>query len=98
MGLFPPVLWMMLRQPNYTMLASIALWLAARQFGWNLSAYPAGTWYFNPFCWQVLFVFGSWCALGGAVKSNSINHPPLTLDFPISSLLFSLVMTMAGQI
>ena len=35
MGLFPPVLWMMLRQPNLTMLASIVLWLAARQFGWN---------------------------------------------------------------
>ncbi len=69
MGLFPPVLWMMLRQPNLTMLASIVLWLAARQFGWNFHAYPAGTWYFNPYCWQVLFVFGSWCALGGARKS-----------------------------
>ena len=31
MGLFPPVLWIMLRQPNWTMLASIALWLVARQ-------------------------------------------------------------------
>ena len=30
MGLFPPVLWMMLCQPNWTMLASIALWLAAQ--------------------------------------------------------------------
>jgi hypothetical protein len=40
MGFFPPVLWMMLRQPDLTMLASIALWLAARQFGWNLPAYP----------------------------------------------------------
>src|SRR5699024_3274850 len=38
MGLFPPVLWLMLRQPDLTMLASIALWLAARQFGWNLPA------------------------------------------------------------
>ena len=28
MGLFPPVLWMMLRKPNLTMLASIVLWLA----------------------------------------------------------------------
>src|SRR5207244_984925 len=46
MGLFPPVLWMMLRQPNWTMLASIALWLVSRQMGWNLPAYPAGTWYF----------------------------------------------------
>ena len=73
MGFFPPVLWMMLRQPDLTMLASIALWLAARQFGWNLPAYPGGTWYFNPFCWQVLFVFGSWCALGGARKID-VDH------------------------
>jgi hypothetical protein len=97
MGLFPPVLWMMLRQPNWTMAASIALWLVARQTGWNLSAYPAGTWYFNPFCWQVLFVFGSWCALGGARKSmNVINHPA-TLWFCIGYLILGLVMTMAGK-
>src|SRR6202011_2070102 len=47
MGLFPPVLWITLRQPNWTMLTSIALWLTARHFGWNFTAYPAGTWYFN---------------------------------------------------
>jgi len=79
MGLFPPVLWIMLRQPNWTMLASIVLWLTARHFGWNFTAYPAGTWYFNPFCWQVLFVFGSWCALGGARKSMAIINSPITL-------------------
>src|ERR1700733_4988472 len=97
MGLFPPVLWIMLRLPGVTMLASIALWLAARQFGWNLSAYPAGTWYFNPFCWQVLFVFGSWCALGGAAKSRSIIDSPLTLFLCIAYLVFAMVMTMAGK-
>src|SRR6202011_5342191 len=52
MGLFPPGLGILLRQPNLTMLASIVRGLAARQFGWNLPASPAGTWYFNPFCWQ----------------------------------------------
>jgi hypothetical protein len=97
MGLFPPVLWMMLRRPGLTMLASIALWLAARQFGWNLAAYPAGTWYFNPYCWQVLFVFGSWCALGGARKSMSIINAPFTLYFCIGYLILGLVMTMAGK-
>ena len=40
MGLFPPVLWIMLRQPNWTMVASIVLWLVSRQTGWNLPAYP----------------------------------------------------------
>ncbi|MEH2469004.1 hypothetical protein V1284_000448 [Nitrobacteraceae bacterium AZCC 2299] len=72
MGFFPPVLWMMLRKPDLTMLASLALYFAARQFGWNLAAYPSGTWYFNPFTWQLLFVFGAWFALGGAVGSRSV--------------------------
>jgi hypothetical protein len=97
MGFFPPVLWLMLRQPDLTMLGSIALWLAARQFGWNLPAYPAGTWYFNPFCWQVLFVFGSWCALGGARKSRAIIDSPYTLYFCIGYLILALLMTMAGK-
>ena len=48
MGFFPPVLWIMLRQPNWTMLASIALWLTARQFGWNFQAYPGGHLVFQP--------------------------------------------------
>ncbi|WP_454628703.1 OpgC domain-containing protein [Bradyrhizobium cenepequi] len=97
MGLFPPVLWFMLRQPNLTMIASIVLWLLSRQMGWNLSAYPAGVWYFNPFCWQVLFVFGAWCALGGARQSANIINSPYTLWFCIAYLIFALIMTMAGR-
>src|ERR1700712_5559331 len=97
MGFFPPVLWMMLRKPGLTMLASIALWLAARQFGWTLPAYPAGTWYFNPYCWQVLFVFGSWCALGGAKRARWLIDLRVTLHFCIAYLILALVMTMAGK-
>ena len=36
MGTFPPVLWLMLRHRNWVMLGSVLLYLAARQFGWNL--------------------------------------------------------------
>jgi hypothetical protein len=97
MGFFPPILWIMLRKPNATMLASIALWLAARHFGWNLKSYPAGVWYFNPFCWQVLFVFGSWCALGGARKNMAFIMSPITLYFCIAYLVFALIMTFAGR-
>ena len=97
MGLFPPVLWFMLRQPNWTMLASLALWLVSRHFGWNLPAYPAGTWYFNPFAWQVLFVFGSWCAMGGARANMHIINSRYTLWFCIAYLVFALIMTMAGR-
>ncbi|WP_375783194.1 OpgC domain-containing protein [Bradyrhizobium sp. Pha-3] len=97
MGLFPPVLWFMLRQPNWTMLASLALWLVSRHMGWNLPAYPAGTWYFNPFAWQVLFVFGSWCAMGGARQNMHIINSRYTLWFCIAYLIFALIMTMAGR-
>ncbi|MDB5631605.1 MAG: putative OpgC protein, partial [Tardiphaga sp.] len=97
MGFFPPVLWMMLRKPDLTMLASLALYFAARQFGWNLAAYPSGTWYFNPYTWQLLFVFGAWFALGGAVESRSVIKSKVLLYFGLAYLIFSLIMTMAGR-
>ena len=97
MGLFPPVLWFMLRKPDVTMVLAIVLWLAARHFGWNLNAYPAGQWYFNPYCWQVLFVFGAWCAMGGARRSMTLINSPITLWLCLGYLLFALVMTMAGR-
>jgi hypothetical protein len=87
----------MLRQPNLTMIASIALWLVARFFGWNFQAYPAGTWYFNPYCWQVLFVFGAWCALGGARNNRWLIDSQITLYVCVAYLLFAMVMTMAGR-
>lgn len=97
MGLFPPVLWFMLRRPNWTMAASIVLWVVSRHQGWNLPAYPAGTWYFNPFAWQVLFVFGSWCAMGGARNNMHIINSRYTLWFCIAYMIFALIMTMAGR-
>ncbi|WFU77369.1 OpgC domain-containing protein [Bradyrhizobium sp. CIAT3101] len=97
MGLFPPVLWFMLRKPDLTMVLSIVLWLTARHFSLNLSAYPAGQWYFNPYCWQVLFVFGAWCAMGGARRSGWLINSPITLWLCLGYLAFALVMTMAGR-
>lgn len=42
---------------------SVVLYVAAAMFRFNLRTYPAGVWYFNPFAWQVLFVFGAVLAL-----------------------------------
>jgi hypothetical protein len=97
MGFFPPVLWIMLRRPNLTMLASLVLWFAAGQFGWNLPGFPGGSWYFNPFCWQLLFVFGSWCALGGATQARSIISSPIATYFCFAYLFFAMIMTFAGK-
>lgn len=62
LAVFPLILWAMLRAPLAALLGSILLYVAARRFGWNLTAYPEGGWFFNPFAWQILFVLGAFCA------------------------------------
>ncbi|MCA6124790.1 OpgC domain-containing protein [Bradyrhizobium sp. WSM 1704] len=97
MLLYPLVLWLMLRRLNLTLVLSFLLYLAARHFGWNLPAYPGGSWYFNPFCWQFLFVFGGWFALGGASESIGFIRSRSFLVLGAAYLLFALVMTLAGR-
>jgi hypothetical protein len=97
MLVFPPVLWAMLRWRNSTLAASIAIYLAARQFGWNLAAYPAGVWYFNPFTWQLLFVLGAWFALGGAGQAMPIIKSRWLLLFGAAYLLFAFFITFGGR-
>jgi hypothetical protein len=94
---FAPVLWMMLRRPGPILAASLVLYFAARQFGWNLSSFPDGDWYFNPFCWQLLFVFGAWIALNRAKDSRPIFTSSIALYLGIAYLIFALAMAMAGR-
>jgi hypothetical protein len=98
MGAFPPVLWLMLRHPNWGLLGSVLLYFAARQFGWNLPSYPSGVWYFNPFAWQLLFVLGAWLALGGANTLHFLVRARAVLALGLAYLLFAAVMTLAAQI
>ncbi|MDH6256167.1 OpgC domain-containing protein [Bradyrhizobium sp. BR13661] len=65
MAFFPFALWGLLRRPNLTLAASVALYLAARWFGWTFHAYPDLEWTFNPLCWQMLMVLGGWFAVTG---------------------------------
>jgi hypothetical protein len=97
MAFFPAALWMMLRRPDLTMLGSFVLYLAARYFGWNLSAYPAGSWYFNPFTWQVLFMLGAWSALGGSAESRPVINSRVTVYLGCAYLVFACLLTMAGR-
>jgi len=97
MASFAPVLWMMLRRPNMTMIGSLALYFAARWFEWNLPSFPEGNWYFNPFCWQLVFVFGAWVALGGTRPYRQILERPILLHLGIAFLVFALVVTTAGH-
>ena len=97
MLLFPPILWVMLRRPNLTLLGSVLLYFAARLFGWNLPGYPSGAWYFNPFTWQLPFMFGAWFALGGALQWRPLIRSRAVMVAGIGYLCFALIMTMAGR-
>ena len=100
MAFFPIVLFGLLRRPNLTAAGSIALYLAARILDFNLSSFPEGRWYFNPFSWQLLFVLGAWFALMGAKQLRTIRALQEVSILRIAAgayLLFALAVTAAGK-
>ncbi len=97
MGCFAPVLWAMVRRPDLTLVGSLLLYFTARQFDWNLPSYPSGTWYFNPFAWQLLFLLGAWSALGGAERIEWVIQSRALRFLGAFYLSFALVMTMAAR-
>lgn len=94
MAFFPLALWGLLRRPHVTLLASVALYLAARHFDWNFRLYPDGTWSFNPFCWQMLMVLGGWFAVTGA-PSRALRGMRWLKALAATWLLFAVVITLA---
>jgi hypothetical protein len=95
----PFVLWVMVRRPNITLLGSIILYVLARWFDWNFASYPPGTtWYFNPFAWQLMFVFAAWCGIGGATKLWPIIQSRLALIVAAAWILFALLIVMTWHV
>ena len=99
LAMFPLVLGALLRWPNLTMLASVALYLAARQFNLGLPAYPAGSAvYLNPFCWQVLFVLGAYLALYGRKLVGALQELRTLRLLAMAYLIFSLLVMVGAEV
>jgi hypothetical protein len=94
----PALLWAMTRRPSLTLLGSTVLYIVARELDWNLPSFPAGTWYFNPITWQLLFVFGMWCALGGAKTLAPIIQSRGALVVAFGYLAFALLIVMTWHV
>jgi len=97
MGAFPPVFAALLRWPNLTMAGSLVLYFAARQFDLHPWTVAEGQWFFNPFCWQVLFVFGAWLALEGTRRMRALQEIAVLRQLALAYLLFALLMAMAAK-
>jgi hypothetical protein len=95
--LFAPLLWLLLRFPNATLAASLALYTLVQLFGWTVPGWPDGHWAFNPLAWQLLVVLGAWWML-----DQERVRPWLTfrtvLGLAIPYLLFSLVVALSWRI
>ena len=77
---------------------SAGFYAIAWEFGLNLPAYPEGVWYFNPFAWQLLFVFGAWCALGGAERLTVLLNSRVTLAIAIAYLLVAFYVALSWHL
>jgi hypothetical protein len=95
----PFIVWCLVRRPMLTLLGSLSLYIAARWFDWNLPSYPPGKyWYFNPFCWQLLFVFGAWCGMGQLAKASRLVWSRTGFALAATWLLFSFLVAMTWQL
>ncbi len=92
--LFPPVLRVLLWQPAYALAGAAIVYVLALRFDINLPAYPDGEWMFNPFAWQLLFIFGAWCAVGGAQRLAGLLRSRIVLALSIIYLLFAFGITL----
>ncbi|SIO30834.1 hypothetical protein SAMN05443247_03772 [Bradyrhizobium erythrophlei] len=94
---FAPLLWLLLRVPNVTLGASLALYALVHVFGWTLPAWPNGHWAFNPLAWQLLVVLGAWWM----IEDRSV-RPWVTsrtaLALAVLYLLLSLVIVLSSRI
>ena len=95
--LFAPLLWLLLRVPNVTLGASLALYALVHVFGWSVPAWPNGHWAFNPLAWQVLVVLGAWWIIAGKIVRPWVRSRT-ALALAMLYLLLSLVVALSWRI
>jgi len=94
MFFLPVILWLMKWRADLTLALSVALYALTLHYDWYLSAYPDGYWAFNPLAWQLLFVFGAWCALGGARRMSRFVLSPITQGICFAYLVAAFLVTL----
>jgi hypothetical protein len=94
MAFLPLILQLIKWRADLTLAASVALYTLSWQYDLHLTAFPNGFWSFNPFAWQLLFVFGAWCALGGVRRIARFIASPAALWLSIGYVLAAFGVTL----
>ncbi len=94
-----PLILVLIRwKPDLTLALSAVLYAVTWEYDLYFSAYPNGFWAFNPLAWQLLFVFGAWCALGGAQRMSRVLSSPITLWLCVAYLFASFCVTLTWYV
>jgi hypothetical protein len=94
----PLILVLMRWKPDVTLALSALLYAVTWEYDLYLSAYPNGFWAFNPLAWQLLFVFGAWCALGGARRMATILSSRITIALSAAYLFAAFLVTLTWYV
>ena len=94
MFFLPLILQLIKWRADLALAGSVALYTLTWRYDLHLTAYPNGFWSFNPFAWQLLFVSGAWCALGGARRISRFLTSPVTLSIACLYLLAAFGVTL----
>jgi hypothetical protein len=94
----PLILWLMKWRADVTLALSALIYALTWHFDWYLSAYPNGVWFFNPLAWQLLFVFGAWCAMGGAQRMSRLLSSPVTMWISFAYLFVAFCIALTWSI
>jgi len=94
LAVFPLLLPLALHRAWIVVGGSLLLYLAARQFGWNLPGHPDGkVWFFNPFAWQLVFCLG--VAFAGIGNIGERLRPARKVLVPLAVLYLVLAACVA---
>lgn len=88
---FPGLLWCLQRWPTPVLAASALIYVIASHYNWNFPGYPEGKrWFFNPLCWQFLFLLGAWCGERRGVMDRLVPYDRILRPVAIAYLAFAL--------
>lgn len=94
MTVLPLILMLAKWRADLPLAISVVLYAIAIRYDVHLSTSPGGFWSFNPFAWQLLFVFGAWCALGGAKRIAPLINTRIAFWIAVGYLLACFMVTL----
>jgi hypothetical protein len=86
MAVLPVILQLARYHRDLPLVLSAALYVVTLRYDLHLSTDPDGSWSFNPYAWQLLFVFGVWCALGGGRRLSRLLESSVVLWIAVAYL------------